>query len=502
MIATSLRKNWLEYTLIGVWICNCLIAGTIAVREVWIPHMSAGADSYMQVRSAPFDGTVMPIAYIPDWTKVANQDKTKRFEDIQISDYLSLPTYDPTSLQRDMNNTTKMSVILHYTYTTPYMGSYRFNYKEHDGSHLGVDIRSPIGTPILSIANGVVVRTVEADTTGNKFVVIRHDGVPVGGKMISLYSGYLHLSQITVTEGTKITKWEMLGRVGMTGITTTPHLHLQIDTAEAPFHPYWPFTSGDSRNAGLGFFESVNAGLGKENALKYTINPMTFINMYLWGVSDDRVFASAPVQSTATTIVTSVSDDEGTREREMMLWSYTSRAEKLCEKKRFSDVSANTKFAQMLYPLVDNKCLFQRDGTFRAKDTITLREATMAIMDYYDIEPTTGTSHFLDIEISDDLQWYALVLYRRGLIDGNYFAPHKIITKAEVIDLIVRIGNIPANPGQIRIYPDVETTNPYWRSTQAYGYITRVRGGRLYPNTILTRAMLVQLISAVDKVSK
>jgi murein DD-endopeptidase MepM/ murein hydrolase activator NlpD len=176
------------------------------MREVWIPHMDAGADGYSHIRSAPFDGTVMPIAYIPDWTKVANQDKTKRFEDIQISDYLSLPTYDPTSLQRDMNNINKMSMILHYTYTTPYMGSYRFNYKEHDGSHLGVDIRAPIGTPILSIAHGVVVRTVEADTTGNKFVVIRHDNVPVGGKMVSLYSGYLHLSQITVTEGTKVTK--------------------------------------------------------------------------------------------------------------------------------------------------------------------------------------------------------------------------------------------------------------------------------------------------------
>ncbi|MFZ2256175.1 MAG: hypothetical protein WAW59_00570 [Patescibacteria group bacterium] len=73
----------------------------------------------------------------------------------------------------------------------------------------------------------------------------------------------------------------MLGRVGMTGITTTPHLHFQIDTAEAPFHPYWPFTSADSRNAGLGFFESVNAGLGKENALKYTIHPMNFINANL-----------------------------------------------------------------------------------------------------------------------------------------------------------------------------------------------------------------------------
>jgi hypothetical protein len=126
----------------------------------------------------------------------------------------------------------------------------------------------------------------------------------------------------------------------------------------------------------------------------------------------------------------------------------------------------------------------------------------MTVMDYYNIEPASGTSHFLDIEISDNLQWYALVLYRRGLIEGNYLSPNKIITKAEAIDLIVKIGNISANPGQIRIYSDVETTNPYWKSSQAYGYLTRVKWGRLYPNTILTRSMLVQLLSAVEKVSK
>ena len=72
----------------------------------------------------------------------------------------------------------------------------------------------------------------------------------------------------------------MIGRVGMSGITTTPHLHIQIDTEEAPYHPYWPFTSADSRAAGLSFFDSINAGLGKEAAQKYSIHPMDFINTY------------------------------------------------------------------------------------------------------------------------------------------------------------------------------------------------------------------------------
>jgi hypothetical protein len=88
----------------------------------------------------------------------------------------------------------------------------------------------------------------------------------------------------------------------------------------------------------------------------------------------------------------------------MMLGSYTSTPAKICEKKRFSDVASGTKFAQMLYPLVDNKCIFQRDGLFSAKESINLREVAMTVMDYYNIEPASGTSHFLDIEISDNLQ--------------------------------------------------------------------------------------------------
>ena len=86
----------------------------------------------------------------------------------------------------------------------------------------------------------------------------------------------------------------MIGRVGMTGIATTPHLHIQIDTGDAPFHPYWPFSTSDSQSAGLGFYDSVNSGLGKEKALKYSIHPMNFINTYLGGISAESL-SSAPV---------------------------------------------------------------------------------------------------------------------------------------------------------------------------------------------------------------
>lgn len=488
------NMTWMQYAIMWVWTCNCILGAAIAVRESWIPYMDAGSDTYAHIHAEPFDGTVMPISYIPDWTKTAYQNKTTRFEDIPISDYVPTPLYDPLSLI-DIKSTTKTSQIIHYTYITPYMGSYRLNYKENDGSHLWVDIRAPIGTPVLSVANGVVVRTVEADATGNKFVVVRHEWVPLNGGSATLYSGYLHLSQITVTEGMKIRKWDMIGRVGMTGIATTPHLHLQIDTADAPFHPYWPFTSSESNKAGLSFYNSINAGLGKENALKHTIHPMSLINTYLWWISP------TPINTTSTTSI-AANNTQSESDREALLWSYVSSPILTCQQNRFRDVWEKSALGRLLYPLVDGKCLFQKTGAFNSKEVITEREALMLVMDYYGIKPTGGTSHFLDIPIWDVLQGYALVAYRRGIIDGNYAQPDKLLTKEEFADLIVKIAKPAKNPSQMRIYNDVDSMNLHFSSIQDYAFMIKARGGRFYPKTLLTRGIAVQMLANIYKQEK
>lgn len=356
------KHIYVQYAIVGIWLANCLLGGLIAIQQAWLPYMNAGTTTYMSIHADPFDGTIMPILYIPNWSKIQYQNKTTRFSDIPISDYLPLPSYDTTALL-DVTNPSKSSLILHYTYITPYMGSYRLNYRENDGSHNAVDIRAPIGTPVLSIANGVVVRAVEADATGNRFVVIRHEGVPVNGRAQNIYSGYLHLSEITVREGSKIRKGDMLGRVGMSGITTTPHLHLQIDTEDAPFHPYWPFTSADSRSAGLSFFDSINSGLGRDNGIRYSLHPVNFINSFINGISSNAnpiavnsiqdlqsapqitterqlIPVNASVESIIAGMNTASTNSKVTTAIESNI---ITPAKKTCEKKRFSDMSNSTK---------------------------------------------------------------------------------------------------------------------------------------------------------------
>lgn len=89
-------------------------------------------------------------------------------------------------------------------------------------------------------------------------------------------------------------------------------------------------------------------------------------------------------------------------------------------------------------------------------------------MRYYDITPTSGTSHFLDIPLGDILQGYALVAYRRGILDGNYAYPERIMSREEIATLIVKVAQSEKNPSQIRIYADVDPMNPSYQSIQDY----------------------------------
>lgn len=63
----------------------------------------------------------------------------------------------------------------------------------------------------------------------------------------------------------------------MSGITTTPHLHLQIDNQDAPFYPYWPFSLEDAGNSGMSFFDGVTNGLNQDIIDLYSVDPIKFI---------------------------------------------------------------------------------------------------------------------------------------------------------------------------------------------------------------------------------
>lgn len=85
--------------------------------------------------------------------------------------------------------------------------------------HKGIDIASPIGTPIRAPAEGVVIFSGTKAGFGN-FIMIAH-----GYGVVTRYG---HNSQNMVQPGQRVKRGEQIASVGMTGRTTGPHLHYEV----------------------------------------------------------------------------------------------------------------------------------------------------------------------------------------------------------------------------------------------------------------------------------
>lgn len=96
--------------------------------------------------------------------------------------------------------------------------------------HNGIDIAAPLGSTVRAAASGMVTYA-GRQSDGAVVVKIRHDD-----GYVSLYA---HLDpSLDVKVGQQVSEGQSLGKVGMTGNTTGPHLHFGLyDTAAKAIDP-------------------------------------------------------------------------------------------------------------------------------------------------------------------------------------------------------------------------------------------------------------------------
>ncbi len=88
-------------------------------------------------------------------------------------------------------------------------------------AHLGVDYGAPAGSSVVAVAAGVVVSAAFSGAGGN-MVHLKHQG--------GFETYYLHLSAYGagVRAGAHVAQGQVIGRVGMTGSATGPHLDYRL----------------------------------------------------------------------------------------------------------------------------------------------------------------------------------------------------------------------------------------------------------------------------------
>lgn len=242
--------------------------------------------SILELKPTEFTGTVMPVEKVPKWTALSNSERRMTYDQLPKSKIINIPPYNLADIRAGKNwkTSTDHQRNAYITYPVPNLGNYMLDATENSGSHTGIDIKIPVGTPIRTIANGVIYKVDYQKTGFGKYVSIAHVSIPDPenpDRKATYFSNYAHLSSINVTEGQEVKTGQVIGKSGDTGSATTAHLHFQLDKSSAPFHPYWPFQWKDVTAAGLNsYFEAVKKGVGKGNAVKHTYHPIDFITQF------------------------------------------------------------------------------------------------------------------------------------------------------------------------------------------------------------------------------
>ncbi len=242
-----------------------------SVTEVLHNAASASASSY-SVGSFPAFGTaMMPVGKIPNWGAMKTPKEWNRsFSQMTAEDFVQTPFYDlitltipVKSLEKTRDDPKTIDLLTEKLfYSTRYFGAYNIDAEEFTAIHPGIDLKLADGTPVAAVAGGRVHDVRRDDNSLGLHVIIEHRA-PDGNVFYSIYG---HLATASLKAGEDIPAGETVGTVGMTGNTSGPHLHLQIDRGEAgeAYHSvYWP--------------ENLPS---RQQADKYQINPVRFIQQY------------------------------------------------------------------------------------------------------------------------------------------------------------------------------------------------------------------------------
>ena len=96
--------------------------------------------------------------------------------------------------------------------------------------HTGVDYAAPSGTPVVALGDGVVTHRGWAGGGGNT-IKIKHPG--------NYVTSYMHLRGYAkgIKVGSRVSRGELIGYVGSTGVSTGPHLDFRVYKNGKPIDP-------------------------------------------------------------------------------------------------------------------------------------------------------------------------------------------------------------------------------------------------------------------------
>ena len=203
-----------------------------------------------ETRTDPNTGETYEVEVTYEW-RILNVNLTaKSFTDVIAARMDTEQAQLFNILMMTKGNRQYVSNVFGDTNWLPYVTSY-YGYRVHPISgeknyHKAVDIGMPQGTEILAGHDGVVTQAGEAGSYG---LIVVLEGAMEDGR--TLTTKYAHCSELLVSAGQEVKQGDVIAKVGSTGNSTGPHLHLEVLVDGQYLNPLYFTDTGDHTGTSL-----------------------------------------------------------------------------------------------------------------------------------------------------------------------------------------------------------------------------------------------------------
>lgn len=203
-----------------------------------------------ETRTDPSTGEIYEVEVTYEWRILNVNLMAKSFTDVIAARMNAEQTQLFNVLMMTKGNRQYVSNVFGDTNWLPYVTSY-YGYRVHPISgeknyHKAVDIGMPQGTEILAGHDGVVTQAGEAGSYG---LIVVLEGTMEDGR--TLTTKYAHCSELLVSAGQEVKQGDVIAKVGSTGDSTGPHLHLEVLVDGQYLNPLYFANTGDHTGTNL-----------------------------------------------------------------------------------------------------------------------------------------------------------------------------------------------------------------------------------------------------------
>lgn len=95
--------------------------------------------------------------------------------------------------------------------------------------HNGIDLIGAVGTEVIAPADGVVIKAIRQSRNEGNLIEINHNN--------GYLTKYMTLGSVLIAKGAKVKQGDVIGRIGLSGMSFAPHLHYEVWFKEKPIDP-------------------------------------------------------------------------------------------------------------------------------------------------------------------------------------------------------------------------------------------------------------------------